>query len=187
MMSGMSELPHTMDVEDVIARRREPAYDCTMAKALDVVSTRSAMLLLREAFYGTSRFDDFTVRVGISEPVAAARLKELVAHGLLVREPYREAGQRTRYAYRLTDKGADLAPALVALLRWGERWETEAGGPVQLTHTGCGEPVDAEIRCRAGHRVSPEEIHVARSAEAGRLRALREAARAASDSDSGAA
>ena len=60
-----------------------------MARALDVVSTRSAFLLLREAFYGASRFDDFAERAGISEPVAAARLRELVAAGLLTREEYR--------------------------------------------------------------------------------------------------
>ena len=84
------------------------AERCTIAKALDVVSTRSAFLILREAFYGTTRFDDFAERVGISEPVTAARLRELVDEGLLEREDYREPGQRTRQRYRLTEKGADL-------------------------------------------------------------------------------
>ena len=64
-----------------------------------MVSTRSAFLILREAFYGTTRFDDFAERVGISEPVAAARLRELVDEGLLEREDYREPGQRTRQRY----------------------------------------------------------------------------------------
>ena len=72
------------------------AERCTIAKALEVVSTRSAFLILREAFYGTTRFDEFAERVGISEPVAAARLRELVDEGLLEREDYREPGQRTR-------------------------------------------------------------------------------------------
>src|SRR5450755_5092866 len=97
------------------------ATECSMARALDVVSTRSAFLILREAFYGTSRFDDFAQRAGISEPVAAARLRELVRDGLLEREPYREPGQRTRQAYRLTPKGAELFPTLVALMEWGDR------------------------------------------------------------------
>src|SRR5437016_3955844 len=81
---------------------------CTIAKTLDVLTTRSAFLLLREAFYGTTRFDDFAQRAGLSEPVTATRLKELVDHGLLEREDYQEPGQRTRQRYRLTDKGADL-------------------------------------------------------------------------------
>src|SRR5690349_5156023 len=81
---------------------------CTLARTLDTITTRSAFLILREAFYGTTRFDDFAQRVGISEPVAAARLRELVEHGLLEREDYREPGQRTRRRYRLTEMGADL-------------------------------------------------------------------------------
>ena len=131
---------------------------CSMARALDVVSSRSAMLILREAFYGTSRFDDFAGRVGISEPVAAARLRELVDEGLLSREPYREPGQRTRMAYRLTDKGADLFPVLVALMQWGDRWLAPSGPPVVLRHRDCGEAVRAEVRCAAGHQVQPADL-----------------------------
>src|ERR1700740_2496527 len=91
------------------------ATGCLMARALEVVSSRSALLILREAFYGTTRFDHFAQRTGISEPVTAARLAELVEEGLLAKEPYREPGQRTRLAYRLTDKGAELFAGLVAL------------------------------------------------------------------------
>ena len=138
------------------------AERCTLARALDVVSTRSAFLILREAFYGTTRFDDFATRVGISEPVAANRLRELVAEGLLEREDYREPGQRTRQRYRLTGKGADLFPALVALMQWGDRWLDESGGPLELTHRGCGEPVTAQLRCAADHHVGPGETDVAR-------------------------
>ena len=104
------------------------AERCTIAKALEVVSTRSALLIMREAFYGTTRFDDFAERVGISEPVAAARLRELVEEGLLEREDYREPGQRTRQQYRLTPKGADLFPVLVALMQWGDRWAPHPDG-----------------------------------------------------------
>lgn len=134
---------------------------CTIAATLDVIMTRSAFLILREAFYGTTRFDDFAQRAGISEPVAAARLRELVADGLLTREDYREPGQRTRQRYRLTEKGADLFPALVALMQWGNRWLDERGGPVELRHRGCGEPVAVELRCAAGHEVTPDELDLA--------------------------
>ena len=127
------------------------AERCTIAKALEVVSTRSALLIMREAFYGTTRFDDFADRVGLSEPATAARLRELVDEGLLEREDYREPGQRTRQQYRLTEKGADLFPVLVALMQWGDRWLDDRGGPVEYVHRGCGEPVRASIRCAAGH------------------------------------
>ena len=116
------------------------------------------VLLLREAFYGTTRFDDFAERVGVSQPVAAARLRELVADGLLAREPYREPGQRTRMQYRLTEKGAELFPALAALMQWGDRWLGPAG--VELRHRDCGEVVRAELRCAAGHRPSVEDIEL---------------------------
>jgi DNA-binding HxlR family transcriptional regulator len=132
-----------------------------IARALDVIPTRSAFLILREAFYGTTRFDDFAARVGISEPVTAARLRELVEKGLLEREDYREPGQRTRQRYRLTEKGADLFPVLVALMQWGDRWLDEDGGPVELRHRDCGERVAVELRCGAGHVPAPGELELA--------------------------
>ena len=137
------------------------AERCTIAKSLEILSTRSALLILREAFYGTTRFDDFAERVGISEPVTAARLRELVDEGLLEREDYREPGKRTRQQYRLTEKGADLFPALVALMQWGDRWLDEQGGPVELIHRDCGETVGVEVRCAAGHQVDTSEIDIA--------------------------
>jgi DNA-binding HxlR family transcriptional regulator len=140
---------------------------CTIAKALDVVSTRSAFLIMREAFYGTSRFDDFAARVGLSEPVTATRLRELVDEGLLEREDYREPGQRTRQLYRLTPKGADLFPALAALMQWGDRWLDDRGGPVQLLHRDCGEPVSVQLRCAADHQVRPGELDLARRGRRG--------------------
>jgi DNA-binding HxlR family transcriptional regulator len=133
---------------------------CSMAKALEVLSARSSFLIMREAFYGTTRFDDFVQRVGITDAVAAARLRELVAEGLLAREPYREPGQRTRHEYRLTEKGADLFPVLVALLQWGDRWLND-GGRVELRHHDCGARVGVEIRCAEGHEVAPGDLDLA--------------------------
>jgi DNA-binding HxlR family transcriptional regulator len=139
------------------------AERCTVARALSVLSTRSAFLILREAFYGTTRFDDFAERAELSEPVTAARLRELVDEGLLTREPYQEPGQRTRQLYRLTEKGVDLLPALVALMQWGDRWLDESGGPVRLTHRDCGERIGARLRCEAGHDVELGELQLARN------------------------
>jgi DNA-binding HxlR family transcriptional regulator len=135
---------------------------CSIAAALEVLSTRSAFLILREAFYGTTRFDEFVERVGISEPVTAARLRELVEQGLLRREPYRETGQRTRQLYRLTGKGGELFPVLAALLQWGDRWLEPRSG-VELRHRGCGEPVAVELVCAAEHEVGADELELAPS------------------------
>jgi DNA-binding HxlR family transcriptional regulator len=133
---------------------------CTLAATMDVLRTKSAVLLLREAAYGATRFDELVRRAQVSEPVAAARLRELTAAGLLEREDYKEPGQRTRQAYRLTEMGEDLVPALLALMRWGDRWLAEGGGPLRVTHRGCDEEVEVELRCAHGHRVAPSELDV---------------------------
>ncbi|MEU6203079.1 helix-turn-helix domain-containing protein [Micromonospora musae] len=135
--------------------------NCSIARTLDVVGNRSTLLLLREASLGTRRFDDFAARVGISEPVAAARLKQLVADGLLERRPYQEPGKRTRDEYVLTDKGAQLVPVLVALRQWGDAWAADEAGPsVRLEHHDCGAEVHAVLRCAGGHDVEPDELDV---------------------------
>jgi DNA-binding HxlR family transcriptional regulator len=156
-MDTAVRLTGTLDPRDSWSADR-----CTIARSLDVLGTRSAFLILREAFYGTGRFDDFAERAQISEPVAAARLRELVEQGLLEREDYREPGQRTRQRYRLTEKGADLFPALVALMQWGDRWLDERGGPVELRHRDCEEHVEVKLMCAAGHEVRPGEVDLAR-------------------------
>ncbi len=134
------------------------ARQCSVDKALQVVHTRSAFLILREAYYGATRFDEFTERARLSDPVTSGRLRELVAAGLMVREPYQEPGQRTRDRYRLTEMGAELLPVVVALMQWGDRWLQEDGAPVALRHSGCGAPVSAELRCASGHAVGPGDL-----------------------------
>jgi DNA-binding HxlR family transcriptional regulator len=137
------------------------AERCSIGKALEIVGTRSAMLIMREAAYGTRRFDQFARRVGITEAVAAARLKDLVAAGLLSRQPYREPGSRTRDEYVLTDMGRDLMPALFALMQWGDRYlQGERGPRVELVHANCGEPLGVETRCGAGHVVALTETEL---------------------------
>ena len=155
-------MEHTVHLTGRLDPRESWTADrCTIAGTLDVITTRSAFLLLREAFYGTTRFDDFAQRVGLSEAVTAARLRQLVDNGLLEREDYRVPGQRTRQRYLLTEKGADLFPALVALMQWGDRWVDDRGGPVELRHRECGGPVAVELRCADGHTVTPDELDLA--------------------------
>src|SRR2546423_14075713 len=98
------------------------ATRCSVDLALSVVGTRTAMLLLREAFYGTTRFHDFARRIGITDAAAATRLKELTGIGVFEKRPYREEGQRTRSEYHLTDMGRAILPALLALMQWGDTY-----------------------------------------------------------------
>lgn len=147
-----------------------PGDGCPMARAIDAIGTRSSFLLLRELFYGATRFEEFTERTGLSEPVVAARLRDLADAGIVERFPYREPGQRTRRGYRLTERGADLLPTCVALMRWGSRWTFPEPAPhVELVHHGCGEPVHTELVCSGGHRVGPDALALARIAGRGEI------------------
>jgi DNA-binding HxlR family transcriptional regulator len=134
---------------------------CPVRAALDVVGTRSTVLLLREAFYGTTRFDDFAARVHLSDAVAAARLRELVAAGVFEKVPYREPGARTRDEYVLTPAGRELAPFVLGLFEWGSHHRSDDGrGPIALSHHECGAPVHTEVRCEAGHPVPLHQLVV---------------------------
>jgi DNA-binding HxlR family transcriptional regulator len=129
---------------------------CPIVAGLDVVSTRAAFLVLREAFYGATKFDEFVTRAGISPPIASARLRELVERGVLHQEPYREEGQRTRQRYLLTEKGADLFPVLISLAQWSLHWLGDESAVA--THRGCGATVRVRVRCDKGHDVSPDQV-----------------------------
>jgi DNA-binding HxlR family transcriptional regulator len=145
---------------DLLDERDEwSTANCSVARTLDIVGTKSAMLIMREAFFGTRRFDDFARRVGIGEPATAVRLKELTAAGLLERTPYREPGQRTRYEYQLTAKGRDLLPVIVALRQWGDAWAVDGAGPSVIAHhRNCGAAVHSVLECERGHAVRAHDI-----------------------------
>ena len=134
---------------------------CTIAKSVELLSTRSAFLLMREAFYGATRFEEFVRRAELTEATASARLHELVEHGLLQLEPYQQPGQRTRHRYLLTEKGADFFPVIVSLMQWGNRWLSDTGGPAELLHRGCGAAVSTELRCGRGHNVELADLDLA--------------------------
>ena len=129
-------------------------HDCSIKRTLDVVGEKWTLLVLREAFHGTRRFEEFLANVGCARTPLSERLAALVEHGVLQREPYREPGQRERHQYLLTEKGRDLFAAVTALMQWGDRWEAgPQGGPVVVRHRECGEPVHVELRCANDHRV----------------------------------
>src|SRR4051794_7682785 len=142
----------TVQLEGPLATRGDVALGdwCPMDRTLHAIGNRTALLLLREAFYGTTRFDQLWRRVGVAEATAAQRLRELVAAGVLEKQPYREPGQRTRYEYLLTPAGHDLMPVLLGLLQWGTAHTPQRGSPV-MTHAGCGAEVRVVARCASGH------------------------------------
>jgi len=133
-------------------RFRFAADNCSIQRTLEVVGEKWTLLVLREAFYGVRRFADFHRALGCARNILSDRLRTLVDEGIMTREPYREPGYRARHEYRLTDKGLELFPALVALMQWGDRWAADAAGPpVEVHHRECGEPVGVQLRCAAGH------------------------------------
>lgn len=128
--------------------------NCSIQATLEVIGEKWTLLVLREAFNGVRRFDQIRDHVGVSDPVLSDRIRKLVAAGVLEPSPYREPGRRTRNEYHLTEKGLDLYPAMIALLKWGDRYRARPEGPsVLVTHRGCGEPVAAVVECAAGHRL----------------------------------
>lgn len=137
---------------------------CPVERALHVIGTRSALLILREAFYGATKFDEFTKRVGITEAVAAKRLRELTDAGIFVKEPYQEPGQRTRYAYALTPKGDELAPIVFALMQWGDRHAEPVGHySLALSRASTGEAARVAIRTSVGDDVPLDDLRVTAS------------------------
>jgi DNA-binding HxlR family transcriptional regulator len=128
--------------------------NCAIGAAVGAIGEKWTFLVLREAFNGVRRFDDMQRRTRAPRQVLSDRLSRLVADGMLRRVPYQERGQRSRHEYRLTEKGLDLYPVLIALMEWGDRYETGSEGPqVELTHRDCGAPVRLQLTCAEGHQL----------------------------------
>ena len=128
---------------------------CSVAGTLAVVGEKWSLLVLREAFLGVRRFADFQANLGAPKAVLSDRLATLVEQGILRRAPYQAEGERQRHEYRLTPKGIDLYPTLVALMQWGDRYLAEDGDvPLELEHRDCGSPVHLALVCDAGHELS---------------------------------
>ena len=125
---------------------------CTIQRAAETIGDRWALVILRELFSGIRRFDQLTIRTAIPRQVLTDRLSRLTDAGIVRREPYQEPGQRRRYEYRLTAKGLDLYPVLIAMASWGDRYYGgPEGPPVEFVHRGCGAHLDLVLRCAEGH------------------------------------
>jgi DNA-binding HxlR family transcriptional regulator len=128
--------------------------NCTIGRAMAVLGEKWTMVVLREVFSGIRRFDDMRVRTNIPRQVLTNRLANLVEEGILRRVPYQEPGSRVRYEYRLTEKGFDLQPIMIAVRQWGDKHLADEEGPSFLTeHRDCGERIRLHLVCGAGHEV----------------------------------
>jgi DNA-binding HxlR family transcriptional regulator len=140
------------------------AENCSVTRALGVVGEKWTLLILREAFLGLRRFEEFHLALGCARNLLSDRLRTLVANGLLERLDYREPGQRARAEYALTRKGGDLLPVVIALLNWGDKWVADTRErPLLVSHRCCGGEVKAELVCERGHHIRTMDDLAARA------------------------
>lgn len=119
---------------------------CSIARTLEIVGEWWTPLILRDAFLGLSRFEEFQASLGIARNVLTRRLTTLVEAGIMERHLYQDRPER--YEYRLSEAGRDLFGVVVSLLQWGDRWTAgEAGPPLLLVHEPCGHPAGAFLAC----------------------------------------
>jgi DNA-binding HxlR family transcriptional regulator len=120
--------------------------NCSIARPLSFLGERWALLVLRDLFLGRRRFDEIQESLGVASNVLSQRLATLVEEGIVERRRYSEHPER--FEYRLTAKGRDLQPVLLALLAWGDRYTTAPGqAPLETIHTECGKPFHMVATC----------------------------------------
>jgi DNA-binding HxlR family transcriptional regulator len=142
-------------------RKRFDAMECSIARALDEVGEWWTLLIVRECTQGSRRFDEFQSGLGIARNVLTARLERLIELEILERFPLAE--RANTFGYRLTAKGADLYPVLVALMQWGDKWLTPNGKPrIKLVEHASGRPVErVEVRATSGDALTYQEVRFA--------------------------
>ncbi len=130
---------------------------CSVAQCLDVVGEWWSLLIVRDAFLGVTRFDDFQARLGISRNILTQRLNHQVANDVLKRVAYSEHPPRSEY--RLTAKGRDLWHVVTAMRQWGDKWAAPDGPPVETMHTACEQIVTAVPTCsHCGERLDARSV-----------------------------
>ena len=142
--------------------------DCSLAQALEIVGERWTLLILRDAFFGIRRFDDFQGRLGIARNILSMRLARLVEEDILERRPLSTGGRRAEY--HLTAKGKALQPVLVALTQWGDRWYPGVGGSrIEFVERDSGEPIPpVQVLAGNGRVLAPRDIGVRTPEDAAR-------------------
>ena len=135
---------------------------CSVARTVSVIGDRWTLLILRDCFMRVRRFEDFQARLGVTRPILASRLAKLVEEGVLARVAYQE--RPPRHEYRLTPKGIDLYPVVMAIVHWGDvHMAGRRGRPVLHRHLDCGRDFDPVMTCSScGEPVDPRRVHVHR-------------------------
>jgi DNA-binding HxlR family transcriptional regulator len=133
-------------------------WPCSVARSVDLLGDWWTPIVLRDAFFGVRRFEDFQRSLGVSRNVLTQRLNRLVEEGMLDRVPYQD--RPPRHEYRLTDKGRDFYPVLAAITAWGDRWLAgEEGPPISLRHRTCGQLTTARVVCsECGEEIDVRDI-----------------------------
>ena len=121
--------------------------NCAIARSAGIVGERWVWVILRQAFNGARRFEDFQRGIGLARNVLTERLNWLVDHGILERRRYAAHTVRDLNEYRLTAKGRALFPVYVALMQWGNQWTGLPAPPVELLHKPCGHHVGVRVVC----------------------------------------
>ena len=138
--------------------REFDGQNCSIARALAVVGERWTLLILREVLLGRRRYEEIRRNTGVATNILADRLETLVARGVLERRPVSGAEE-----YAVTEKGAALAPVLIALMQWGDRYEdpTGAGPPRVAVHTRCGHEAHPVLTCaHCGEGLEARELKI---------------------------
>jgi DNA-binding HxlR family transcriptional regulator len=130
---------------------------CPIDNAAAIIGSRPTLLIIREAFYGTTRFDDFVTHTRLTTAVVSSRLKTLVEKRVLEPRPYREPGERTRNEYVLTDSGNALLPLVLALMQWGSD-QVLHGAPVRANDAGSGQRLTVSAKDAKGAAVTSDRI-----------------------------
>lgn len=142
-------------------RTHETASNCTVALTLAQIGDRWTILILRELFYGASRFEQIHSVLRCPRNLLAERLERLVNDEIVERSSYKEPRQRSRPAYGLTDRGREVFPILMALMQWGDHYLAGDVPPVVAEHSACGGALRVVLECERGHRhVSVDEIDI---------------------------
>ena len=118
---------------------------CSMSKALELLSTKTTFQVVRELFFGTTRFEDFMERIGTSAPAVSRALKQLESAQIVVRIPYQEPGRRARHEYRLTEAGEDLLPVFMSLVQWGDKYLQDGPAPLSFVDADTGQHLGVRV------------------------------------------
>ena len=135
-----------------------PKARCSLARSLAVIGDRWTLVILRDCFRGLSRFEQFQEQLGISRTIVTDRLATLVAEQVLEKVVYQE--RPLRHEYRLTQKGKDLYPVMMAIRQWGDVYcAGNAGPPNRFQHLDCGHTFDAVCTCsECGGEITADNV-----------------------------